>query len=598
MADVNRPSWRKFQTLKVHRKKLSKRAKKIQTSTTRHAHKFIVGRWDNIRFVRRHVVGWLVLVGLLIGVVGLQLNWFQKSYRVDAAVAGGTYAEAVLGPVSTLNPLYASSSAETSVSRLLFSSLYSYDETGHLRGDVATTMTTNDKGTVYTVKLRQDARWQDGKKLTAGDVVYTVNLIKNPAVRSTITGWQDINAKALDDYTVEFTLPVTYASFPHALTFAIVPEHILGKSDPAALRESDFSQTPIGSGAFKLSYLQTLDTVAGRKIIHMIANNDYYRGEPKLARFQLHVYGTREAISQALRTSEVSAAADLTTAEARKVDPSRYDVVTKPINNGVYALFNTSNDILKDVTVRQALQAATDINALRSQLPSKVNKLDLPFVDGQLTGDVPAAPKPSLARAQELLDKAGWKMGTNGIRSKDGQPLKIRISSLKGVEYEKALDVLAGQWRKAGVSVEARVLDDGDASARLIQDYLQPRNFDVLIYELAIGADPDVYAYWHSSQATFTGLNFSNYNNGTADDALVSARSRVEPSLRNAKYISFAQQWLNDAPAIGLYQPAMYYVHSHDSQTITPDSLLVAPQDRYGNILYWTVNKGTVYKTP
>jgi peptide/nickel transport system substrate-binding protein len=189
-------------------------------------------------------------------------------------------------------------------------------------------------------------------------------------------------------------------------------------------------------------------------------------------------------------------------------------------------------------------------------------------------------------------------MGTNGIRSKDGQPLKIRISSLKGVEYEKALDVLAGQWRKAGVSVEARVLDDGDASARLIQDYLQPRNFDVLIYELAIGADPDVYAYWHSSQATFTGLNFSNYNNGTADDALVSARSRVEPSLRNAKYISFAQQWLNDAPAIGLYQPAMYYVHSRDSQTIAPDSLLVAPQDRYGNILYWTVNKGTVYKTP
>jgi peptide/nickel transport system substrate-binding protein len=598
MAGEKRTSWRQFQSLKVNRKRLSKQAKRAHSSTVRHAHKFIVSRWDNIRFVRRHVIGWLVLVGVLIAAVGLQLSWFQQGYTVSAPVAGGTYAEATLGPVSSLNPLYVATSAEMSISRLLFSSLYSYDETGHLRGDIATNMTVNDKGTVYTLKLRQDARWHDGTKLTAKDVVYTVDLIKNPAVRSTITGWQDINAKALDDYTVEFTLPATYASFPHALTFAILPEHILGKNAPTALRESDFSQSPVGSGPFRLSYLQTLDTASGRKIVHMLPNDRYYRGAPKIARFQLHVYGTLNAIGRALRTSEVNAATDLTASEIQQVDKARYDVTSKPINDGVYALFNTNNDSLKDVLVRQALQAATNTNVIRAQLSHGVKRLDLPFIDGQLTGEVPTAPKTDTDHAGALLDQAGWKLQADGLRYKDGRPLKLRIASLKGVEYEKTLELLSNQWRKVGVSIEAQVLGGSDSNVRVIQDYLQPRNFDVLIYELTIGGDPDVYAYWHSSQATLNGLNFSNYSNGSSDDALVSARSRIEPALRNAKYLSFARQWLSDAPAVGLYQPVMYYVHSRDSQTIGNDATLVSPQDRYSGVLYWTVDKGTVYKTP
>ena len=133
---------------------------------------------------------------------------------------------------------------------------------------------------------------------------------------------------------------------------------------------------------------------------------------------------------------------------------------------------------------------------------------------------------------------------------------------------------------------------------QVVQDYLQPRNFDVLLYELTIGADPDIYAYWHSSQATMRGLNFSNYSNDIADDALSSARLREELDLRNAKYVSFAQQWLEDAPAIGLYQPVFQYVHNKGSVTMGEDLRLISPRDRYADVLYWTVNNSPVYKTP
>jgi peptide/nickel transport system substrate-binding protein len=119
-----------------------------------------------------------------------------------------------------------------------------------------------------------------------------------------------------------------------------------------------------------------------------------------------------------------------------------------------------------------------------------------------------------------------------------------------------------------------------------------------LLYELFIGADPDVYAYWHSSQVGMSGYNFSNYINKTADAALASSRSRLEPELRNAKYKAFARQWLDDAPAIGLYQPVTEYIFNKHVRSIDPKTTLVSSQDRYANILYWSVGQESVYKTP
>ena len=113
-----------------------------------------------------------------------------------------------------------------------------------------------------------------------------------------------------------------------------------------------------------------------------------------------------------------------------------------------------------------------------------------------------------------------------------------------------------------------------------------------------IGADPDVYAYWHSSQVSPKGSNFSNYSNAISDDALSSARSRVEPELRNAKYITFAKQWLADVPAIGLYQSTVQYVHSRNVRSFKDSTVLVSSIDRYSNILDWSVGNRSVYKTP
>ena len=194
-----------------------------------------------------------------------------------------------------------------------------------------------------------------------------------------------------------------------------------------------------------------------------------------------------------------------------------------------------------------------------------------------------------------MLDQAGWKLQGN-VRKKDGKDLAIAITTTKNAQYEKALEVLAGQWRQLGVAVSTNVVDPNDPTTNFVQNILQARNYDVLLYELFIGADPDVYAYWNSSQIGINGYNFSNYVNTVADAALASARSRLEPELRNAKYKTFAKEWITDAPAIGLYQSAVEYVSNRHVRSLDPTAKLVSATDRYSNILYWSVNQRSVYK--
>src|SRR5690606_20528314 len=129
----------------------------------------------------------------------------------------------------------------------------------------------------------------------------------------------------------------------------------------------------------------------------------------------------------------------------------------------------------------------------------------------------------------------------------------------KDEQYEKVAEGLASQWRELGIVVAVNVIDPTAPGTNFVQSVLQLRSYDVLVYELLIGADPDVYAYWHSSQIGSTGYNFSNYSNSPADAALVSARSVLAPELRNIKYKTFASLWLEDVPAIGIYQPVVVY---------------------------------------
>lgn len=591
--------WRRFQKISFDKKQTLKRIRKVEVTSIRHAHKFVLKRWRNLRDVRRIVAFWIVTVGCLIAAAGLQLAWDRQSYQVEAGALGSTYAEAAIGPIQTLNPLFADTPAEEAVSRLLFSRIFVYDATGNLNYDLAKKVEVSQDSLVYTITLRSDVSWHDGRTLTADDVVFTTELLKDTSTRAQIRGWDTIDITKKDDFVVEFKLKSAYAPFESALTFPVLPKHILGDVPHESIREHSFSNTPIGSGPFSFRLLQDIEASSERRFVHLSANKDYYRGAPKLARVQILSVPDEAAVLNALKLNEVNGASGLSVAAMKTLSQNqRYRTMSQPIQGGVYALLNNDSEVLSDKKVRQALQRATNVEEVRQKLGGDVPALDLPYTDLQVNGNVPKAPSFNLNEAKKLLDEAGWKLDDSGTRMKDGKELRLSVVTTKNDEYQKALETLLGQWRQLGISIDERVIDASDATQNFVQATLQPRAYDVLIYQLMIGRDPDVFAFWHSSQAVARGLNLANYANDLADDILTSARSTRGAALRNTKHLAFARQWLDDAPAIGLYQSTVNSVVSKSVRGLDGSDIIVSPGERFNSILYWTVGDRTIYKTP
>lgn len=594
--------WRRFQKLRTRGRNFSVRARKVEAATVRHAHEFIIGRWHNAREVRRNIGLWLLGVGLLIAMVAVQFVLLRGTYTQQAPVSGGTYAEGVVGEVETLNPLYATTPAEQSASRLLFASLLSYDETGAIESDIAKQYSVDETGKVYTVTLQDEVRWHDGAPITADDVVFTVELLKKPATGSPFSAsWQDVEAKKINDRQVQFVLPAPYVPFVHALTFAVLPEHILRDVAPNMLREHRFSREPVGSGPMALRFLQRVeDGTSGHVVVHMTRNESYHKGAPKLSRLQLHAYENREDLTTGLRSKSIIAASGNTlTSLVGFKDDERFNVQVTPVQAGVFALFNTESQLLKDKALRQALQRGTNVKQALKDLQWEPRQIDTPFTSDQVKlTERENKPAYNSDEAKKLLEEAGWRVGSDGIRSKEGQPLRLRLVYVKDTDYEVVIANLAKQWRAIGVDVATQPVDVDDPAQNFASSVLQPREFDVLVHELTIGADPDVYAYWHSSQAVARGLNFTNYRDDISDDALASARTQRDSTIRNLKYQSFIRRWFAEAPAIGLYQSSTVNVSTKTVKSVDPDTAMVSAVDRYTNVQEWTTRADAVYKTP
>ena len=580
------------------RRKLVVGAKKLQKKSTKHVEEEFVERLDNVHSVRHQVLAWAAAIAALIFLTGLQFMWFRANYETDSFTAGGVYIEGTYGKVNSLNPIFAATDSEVAVEKLVFSSLYGYDTTGHIKADLAKNTTVSDDGRTYTITIRDDAKWQDGKPVTIDDVYFTLLAIKDPATRAVDSAdWQDIEISKKSDSQLMLTLPERFAGFLNTLTFPVLPEHILGKVKHELLYENDFSLHPVGSGPFTFKVMQTL-TNQNDKIIHLSANANYYGGRPKLDRFQINTFDQRADILTALKRSEISATAELATSDYTQLDQGRINLRETDISNGVYAFLNTTSPVLKSKSVRQALQKGIDIGIVREALLREVTPLDYPIVPAQMTLNLPARPKFDRTTAWKQLATGGLTYKNGRLLDTKKQQATLRLVTVKNDDYEQVAKAIKKQLEELGFKVVYDVYDSADPTQNFLQAVLRPRNYDILVDEIALGADPDAFAYWHSSQAGENGLNLSNYSNATSDDILTSARTTTDVKLRQVKYESFVKKWLDDVPAIGVYQVRMAYMYGAGLRTFSEDSQLNVPEDRYNDVLYWAVNKSTVLRTP
>ena len=564
----------------------------VQAEATLERHFF--RRLANLGRVWRFIAAWVGLILILAACLLAQMEGLSSHYQTSQPVAGGTFTEGLVGTFTNANPLYATSSVDTTVSRLLFAGLFTYDDHNKLVGSLASSWDVNDVGTVYTVHLKPNLTWQDGKPLTADDVVFTYKAIQNPDAQSALAAsWQGITAAKKNSYTVTFTLPNPLSSFPYNLTNGIIPAHVFARMPVTDWRSAAFNSTePIGAGPFKWSALQVQTSgLDSRQILIALQPFDHYQGgKPKLTSFVVHTFNKEDEMLGSFRHHQLTAIG-----MQQPSDAILHDATVKQhnflVSGATMAFFNVTTPILSDVQVRQALVQGVDTKAIIRELGYTTRAVREPLLVGQLGYDPKYAQtgfNPVAARA--LLDKAGWVLGSNGQRTKAGKPLQLMFFANNTSESQKVGRSLAKYWGALGVKLDVRF-----QSAQDFQATIDERNYDIALDSIAIGADPDVFVYWDSTQtdARSTHLNLSNYKSATADAALEAGRTRLDPGLRVIKYRPFLQAWQQDAPALGLYQPRYLYL-THQTIYGLNEHILNSSADRLNNVQDWMIRTAKV----
>lgn len=575
------------QTFKKRGQKIAKKwanfSEQAKEDSKEHFQERVIKRLPNARRVRLLILEWALLIVVITSLALTQVFWYRQSYSLQTFEGGGSYIEATVGSVNSLNPLFATTNSEKTLSKLMFATLSTIDYSGHVGVGLAESIVPDDTARIWSVTLKDGLKWSDGEPITIEDVLFTINLIKDQNVNtifdSNLTG---VKVEQVDDMTLQFTLPTAYADFAAALNIPVLPEHILGEVAPNQLLEHSFSTNPVTSGAFSFNAVQSV-TTDGEKLIYLAANPNYYKGRPMLDTFAVHAYSSTAEIVDALSRGDVTATADLSPLDEPSITNDNVYEKQTTLSNGVYAFLNTTSSLLGDVKVRQAIRQGLDMDELRSNLDGE-DPLDYPILRSQIDlTDYPALPDYDFAAAKVTIEAAGL----------SGQTLRLATTSTG--YFPELADQLEDQLGKLGFSVELSIYNPGQ---EFVANVIRQRNYDILLYEIELGADPDLFAYYHSSQASASGLNLSNYHNSSVDEAILAARSTLSERLRAAKYESFLQQWVEDVPAIGIYQASLTYYINRNARAFSEEDSLVYATDRFTDVDYWAVNRTTKNRTP
>ena len=369
--------------------------------------------------------------------------------------------------------------------------------------DLATDYTVSEDGLTWTVTIRDDVKFTDGEALTAEDVAFTYNTVKNS---SSVNDFTMLDyAEAPDDTTVVFYMTRPFSIWPYTMAnVGIVPEHVYDSAS--------YGADPVGSGRYILKQWDR-----GQQVI-LEANPDYYGEIPQMKQVTI-LFMEEDAAFLAVQAGEVDLAytsATYSDQEIRGYSLASYASVDNrgfnlpAVEEGEDSGGRTvGNDFTSDVLVRRAVNIGIDrqemidhvLNGHGSPAYSVCDQL--PWYNE--ASEVEYDPEGAAA----LLDEAGWKMGDEGIREKDGQKAELNLLYAAGDSVRQALAAdFADQLGELGISCTLEGVGWDTAYDRALSD--------PLIWGWGAHTPMELYNIYHTAEGSDS-AEYSPYSNSTVD---------------------------------------------------------------------------------
>lgn len=519
---------------------------------------------------------------------------YSLFFSKDSSISANSkaYSEGVVGQIMHINPVYTEfSEADTDLGSLIFSGLVKYNaKTDTFDEDIATHTLSEDKLT-YTFTLKNNVFWHDGEPVTADDVYFTFAQViqsdefKNPVLKSNFEG---VKVEQVDSRTVTFTLNSPNYFFFTGLTVGILPVHILGEVSVAELDTNEFNKKPVGTGPYMVTApYETLSD--GSTSVNLTVFPEYYGEVPQIENIRFVAYPSISELAAnrsvwhgaaRIRESQLGEIEDLDKLVSYRYELPQYTAL----------FFNTDAANLTSNKERLGVSKAIDKTEILEAIGYKA-QIDTPLLE--LNQDEWLHTY-NIEEAQGALYDAGWTLedGATYRTNEDGDTLTLRLvrrdftetNDLQEDTVSMTAEIIKEQLAKVGIElvIEAYPID-------ALQDIIKNRDYDMLIYGQSLGYNLDTFSYWHSSQATETGLNLSNYQNPKADFYIESIRTSFDEDERQDLLESLAGIIATDVPAVFLYTPSYYYLVDTKLTGVSFTKLLL-PKDRFSNIAEWKFN--------
>lgn len=463
--------------------------------------------------------------------------------------AANTLIEGGVLQISALAPIVDANRS----TQFIYDTLTSVDpETLLPQPNLATEWTVSEDGATYTFTLKPDVTFHDGTPLTSEDVKFTFELLLNPETASPynpIFAGRILSVEAPDPATAVFTLNGPIASFLvdlNAYSLAILPKHLVEGIAPAELVSSDFAQNaPVGSGPFKFS------SYTPGEALTLVANPDYHGGAPKVEQYVLKFLADTTAAYQQLKTGEV----DVTQISADFYEDAtaqaNFTAVTFDTLEQYIFGFNVDPEkgspVLQDLAVRQAIAYAIDRQTIIDRVFSGLGTIAIgtqppiswAYQPDQITVKYDYDPE----KAKSILDEAGWVVGDDDIRAKDG--VKASFTAIAGATRstdQGALLAIQEFLAEVGIELTPSIEEQSPLAT-------QPgvRDFEAMLVSFTFPYDPDQSLAFDSAGIE-AGYNLWGYNSPEADDLLHKGLAATTVEERTAIYVDFQNLILTDLP--------------------------------------------------
>ncbi|KMY54479.1 peptide ABC transporter substrate-binding protein [Bacillus sp. FJAT-27231] len=436
------------------------------------------------------------------------------------------------------------------IDSLIFRGLTKPTETNDIAPDLAKGWEISPDHLIYTFTLRDDAKWEDGKPVTAEDVKFTLDKVRDPGTNTPIAGdFSEIKSvEVLKENEVQVTLSNPFPPLLDKLKIGILPKHLLQNED---INKTDFNQHPIGNGPFKLKEWDNDHTIT------LVRNDKYYGLKPNLEEIVFKHVPDPNTRALQLKTGEI----DLALLEPNQMKSVKEDegFTVHTISTADYraVMYNCRNPLFKDAKVRQAMNFAIDREAIVKGMLS--GKGEAAY--GPLQRSWANSPQKEMyaydpKKAKELLKEAGWKKGSDGILVKDGKRFEFELVSPITDPIRTALgNVVAEQLKPLGISVTPKPLD---------WNAIKIDQADAFVIGWGSEFDPDDHTYrvFHSSQIGDGLYNMGAYRSDKVDQLLTEARIADNQEERKVLYGEFQKELAVDPPFNFLvYLDALYGVN-------------------------------------